>query len=169
VKDVPELYAAAKIVSAGRGHELYQARTQDEFQIRYFGGVGPYFNHPPFETLLYLPFVFFSPPHAHWLWFVFSLALLFAIAWLLKGNVLKGFRWSIVLLAYLIFVPLLLDFLQGQDSVLLLFVLVSTFIALRNKREFTGGCLLACGLFKPHLVLPVLFATISLGIWVPVR
>src|SRR5579864_2353107 len=90
-KDFPEFYAAAKIVSAGRGHELYQARTQEEFQTLYFGGVGPYFNHPPFEILLYLPFVFFFPPYAHWLWFVFSLALLFAMAWRLRRDVLKGF------------------------------------------------------------------------------
>jgi hypothetical protein len=157
-KDFPEFYAAAKIVSAGRGHELYQSATQEEFQIRHFGGVGPYFNHPPFETLLYLPFAFCPPPYAHWLWFVFSLGLLFAVAWRLKGYVLKGFRWSVVLLAYLMFIPLLLDFLQGQDSVLLLLVLASTFVALKNGQEFAGGCLLACGLFKPHLVLPVLFA-----------
>jgi hypothetical protein len=159
-KDFPEFYAAAKIVSAGRGHELYQAGTQEEFQIRYFGGVGPYFNHPPFEILLYLPLVFCPPPYAHWLWFVFSLALLFAMVWRLRGDVLTGFRWSVVLLGYLMFIPLLLDFLQGQDSVLLLFVLASTFVALKKGQKFSGGCLLACGLFKPHLALPVLFALV---------
>src|ERR1700690_2357329 len=65
--DFPEFYAAAKIVSAGRGHELYLNRTQDEFQVRYFGGVGTYFNHPPFEILLYLPFAFLPPQYARWL------------------------------------------------------------------------------------------------------
>ena|SRR5580693_549994 len=160
-KDFPEFYAAARIVSAGRGHELYRAGTQEEFQIRYFGGVGPYFNHPPFEILLYLPFAFCPPLYAHWLWFVFSLGLLFAVAWRLHGDVLKGFRWSVLLLLYLMFIPLLLDFLQGQDSTLLLFLLASVFVALKNGQNFAGGCLLACGLFKPHLVLPVLFALLA--------
>jgi hypothetical protein len=156
--DFPEFYAAAKIVSAGRGHELYLNRTQDEFQIRYFGGVGTYFNHPPFEILLYLPFAFWAPQNARWLWCVFNLGLLIAVARLLARHVLSGRNWRVVLLFFLTFVPLLLDFIHGQDSVVLLLILVSTLIALRNKQEFGAGCQLACGLFKPHLVLPVLVA-----------
>jgi hypothetical protein len=156
--DFPEFYAAAKIVGAGHGHELYLSRTQDEFQVRYFGGVGTYFNHPPFELLLYLPLTFWPPPYAHWLWCVFNIGLLFAVARLLGRYVLKGFAWRVVLLSFFMFVPLLLDFLHGQDSVILLLMLVSAFVALRKKHEFAGGCLLACGLFRPHLVLPVLIA-----------
>jgi hypothetical protein len=156
--DFREFYAAAKIVHAGRGHELYLPGTQDEFQVRYFGGVGTYFNHPPFEILLYLPFAFWPPPYAHWLWSVFNLGLLVAVTRLLGRHVLKQYRWSTVLLLFLMFVPLLLNFLHGQDSVVLLLILVSTFVTLRNRHEFAGGCLLACGLFKPHLVLPALIA-----------
>lgn len=156
--DFPEFYAAAKIVSAGRGYELYLNRTQDEFQVRYFGGVGTYFNHPPFEILLYLPFAFLAPPYARWLWCVFNIGLLIAVAKLLGRYVLAGHSWRVVLLFFLTFVPLLLDFIHGQDSVVLLLILVSTLVALRNRQEFAAGCLLACGLFKPHLVLPVLVA-----------
>jgi TRAP-type C4-dicarboxylate transport system permease small subunit len=156
--DFREFYAAAKLVQAGRGHELYQSGTQNEFQVRYFRGMGTYFNHPPFEIPLYMPFAFFPPVYGHWLWCVFNVGLLMAVAKLLGRHVLKDYGWSIVLLAFLMFVPLLLDFLQGQDSIVLLLVLVSTFLALRNRHEFAGGCLLACGLFKPHLSLPVLVA-----------
>jgi predicted branched-subunit amino acid permease len=48
----------------------------------------------------------------------------------LRQHVLKKRSWSLVLLFCSLFVPLLLDFLQGQDSVVLLFVLASTFVAL---------------------------------------
>jgi hypothetical protein len=62
--DFAEFYAAAKIVNAGRGHELYQSATQDEFRARYFAALGPYFNHPPFEILLYMPFAMWPPSYA---------------------------------------------------------------------------------------------------------
>jgi hypothetical protein len=55
---------------------------------------------------------------------------------------------------FLLFVPLLLDFLQGQDSLLLLFLLTAAFVALERKQELASGCLLGCGLFKFHLALP---------------
>ncbi len=156
--DFHEFYAAARMVLAGRGHDLYTAAAQDEFQVCYFSGKGTYFNHPPFETLLYLPFALCSPRYAHWLWYVLSVGLLFAVAKLLVRHVLQGYDSRVVLCLFLLFVPLLLNFLQGQDSALLLLVLTSTFVALKNRQEFAAGCLLACGLFKPHLVLPVSIA-----------
>jgi hypothetical protein len=45
-------------------------------------------------------------------------------------------------------------FLIGQDSVLMLMIYTLVFIALKRGREFEAGGVLACGLFKFHLVLP---------------
>jgi hypothetical protein len=49
---------------------------------------------------------------------------------------------------------LLLNFMQGQDSLLLLFLLTLALVAAEQKRDLAAGCILACGLFKFHLVLP---------------
>jgi hypothetical protein len=47
------------------------------------------------------------------------------------------------------------DLLQGQDAILLLLVLALAFRALQNGSEAVCGCLLALGLFKFHLVVPI--------------
>ena len=69
--DFPEFYAAARIVLEGRGHQLYDIATQEQFQIRYSGRIGTYFIHPAFETLIYLPFSLFPIDKAYslWCWF----------------------------------------------------------------------------------------------------
>jgi hypothetical protein len=53
------------------------------------------------------------------------------------------------------FVPCLLCFLQGQDSLLLLLMVVLAFAALRRGRHFACGLWLGLGLFKFELVLPM--------------
>ena len=63
----------------------------------------------------------------------------------------------------LLFVPVLLNFLHGQDSLLLLFFLVSAFAALEGGNEFVAGCFLACGLFKFHLVLVIVIFFLFTG------
>ena len=161
--DFPHFYAAARMVYEGHGHDLYDSRIQDQFLARYAGRAGIYYNHPPFETLIYLPFAVWSPSHAYLLWCCFKLLLLIAIARSLAREAPATPNWRFQLLLFLVFVPVLLDFLQGQDSVFLLFFLVSTFVALKRRSEFVAGLLLACGLFKFNLVvpalIPLLFAT----------
>jgi len=152
--DFPHFYAAARMVRDGRGQDLYDLLVQNQYLSRYSGRVGIYFNHPPFETLIYLPFAMFPLSRAYTLWCAFQALLLIAVARLLERNVLRRWSWRILVPVFLLFVPALLDFLQGQDSLLLLFLLTSAFVALERKRKFEGGCLLGCGLFKFHLVFP---------------
>ncbi len=151
--DFPHFYAAGKIVLQGRGHALYDWRVQDEFLERYSGRIGTMYIHPPFEALIYLPFAAFSLAHAYFLWCLFNLILLTAVSKILARS--AGLRWQILLPLLFLYVPLLLSFLQGQDSVLLLFFLSSAFAAFEETKKFKAGCLLGCGLLKFHLVLPI--------------
>ncbi len=75
-------------------------------------------------------------------------------------SALAPWDWRILLAASLTFVPLLLCLLQGQDSLLLLLLVVLAFTALRRDRPFAAGCWLALGLFKFQLVLPLAFVLI---------
>ena len=160
--DFANLYVGAQIVLHGRGHQLYAPALQHEFQVRYFGGAGTYFVHPPFETLIYLPFSLLSPARAYLAWCLFNMLLLIAAARALAQSVLTKWSWRLLLAPALLFVPVLLDFLHGQDSLLLLFFVVSAFAALQGGKDFAAGCLLACGLFKFHLVLVlVIFVLLS--------
>lgn len=153
--DFANLYAAAQIVLQGRGQQLYDPALQHEFQARYFGGAGTYFVHPPFETLVYLPFSLLSPVRAYLTWCLFNMLLLTAVARVFAQSVLTNWSWRVMSPLLLLFVPVLLNFLHGQDSLLLLFFLVSAFAALEGGNEFGAGCFLACGLFKFHLVLVI--------------
>jgi hypothetical protein len=152
--DFPDFYAAARMVHDGRGRELYAPFVQNQYLIRYSGRVGTYFIHPPFETLVYLPFAIFPLPWAYALWSIFQAIQLVAVASLLETKSLIRVSWRLLVPIFLLFVPLLLDFLQGQDSLLLLLLLTSAFALLESKRNFAGGCLLGCGLFKFHLAFP---------------
>jgi hypothetical protein len=151
--DFPHFYSASKIVLSGNGHKLYDLKTQNDFIVRYSGRVGPYFNHPPFETLFYIPAALSTISRAYLIWCLFNGFLLVNIAILLKQYALP-YDWRILVLFFLLFVPVLLNILQGQDSLLLLFFFASAFAAIRADSDFTTGMLLACGLFKFHLALP---------------
>ena len=153
--DFPHLYAAARMVHDGRGRDLYDLQAQNQYLSRYAGRIGIYFNHPPFETLIYLPFAVLSLTRAYTLWSAFQAILLIAVARSLEARaVLRAMTWKGLVPILLLFAPLLLDFLQGQDSLLLLLLLTAALGALEQKREFAAGCLLGCGLFKFHLAIP---------------
>ncbi|PYX09361.1 MAG: hypothetical protein DMG88_06845 [Acidobacteria bacterium] len=153
--DFPEFYAAAKMVNEGLGHKLYNPAVQQQFQIQYAGRIGTYFNHPPFEVLFYLPFAAQLPHRAYVLWSLLNLGLLIVIARSLHHYAFTRLGWQALLALFLVFPPVLLNLLQGQDSVLLLFFVVMSFAALNTGKQFLAGCLLACGLFKFHLIFPL--------------
>jgi len=161
--DFADFYAGARMVRDGRGGELYDPLLQDQYLIRYSGRVGSYFNHPPFETLIYLPFALLPLSRAYTLWCVFQAILLIAVAKLLEREGLRRWSWRVLVLVFLLYVPLLLDFLQGQDALLLLFLLTLAFVTLERKREFGAGCLLGCGLFKFHLAFPAALPFFFIG------
>jgi hypothetical protein len=162
--DFCHFYAAARMVLDGRGAQLYDFAVQDYYLARYTGRVSTYFNHPAFETLVYLPFSLWSLQTAYTLWCAFNALLLLVTARLLGQSLDLRFSWPVLLLISFLFVPLLLNFLQGQDSLLLLVLMSAAFVAAERKLDLVAGALLACGLIKFHLAIPaviVLAATLS--------
>jgi len=152
--DFPHFYCAAKIVGAGLGHQLYDVSLQWEFQRRYTGRVGNFFIHPPFETLIYLPFAGLPIQAAYLAWTLFNLVVLGVGAWLLHTRLSLPLSPGLTLVLLLAFVPVSLNFLQGQDTILLLLVFVLTCVAFGEDKNFAAGCLLALGLFKFQFALP---------------
>jgi hypothetical protein len=159
--DFPDFYAAARMVYEGRGHQLYDVGAQQQFQIRYAGRIGTYYIHPPFETLLYLPFCLWSLPTAYLLWCIFNSGLLVGTAVLFQRHIFQRLNWRVLVPVSFLFPPVLLDFLQGQDSLLLLLLLTMAMVHLRNDKDFLAGCVLGCGLFKFHLILPVVVVLVA--------
>jgi hypothetical protein len=160
--DFTDRYAAARMVLEGYGHQLYDFRVQQQFQIRYAGRIGEYYIHPPFETLLFLPICLFPPATAYLIWCLLNVAALAYVAILFQRHILKHCDWRLLLPLFFLFPPVLISLMQGQDSLLLLMVMTMAVVELRRGRNFTAGCLLSLGLFKFHIVLTVIALVASL-------
>jgi Glycosyltransferase family 87 len=153
--DFPHFYCAARMLADGQGHRLFDSDLQREYQSRYAGRIGTLYTHPPFEAVLYLAISWLPLRYSYLFWSVLSMALAALNARFLSRERLWPWNWRTLFAASLMFVPLLICVLQGQDSVLLLLLIVATFIALRRGRGFTAGCWLGLGLFKFQIVLPM--------------
>jgi hypothetical protein len=161
--DFSIFYTAGTIVREGSPARLYdtnfQFQIQREFASQVYTRLGalPY-NHPPFEALLVAPLTAFSYPTAYALWDVLNLGILAALPFLLGPYIplLERFPPPFWWLATLAFFPVFAALLQGQDSILLLFLFSLAYVAFRKNQEFAAGCWLGLGLFRFHLVLPIM-------------
>jgi hypothetical protein len=163
--DFASFYTAGKIVQQGASARLYdrglQWQVQQEFapSVKIRSAPLPYIR-PPFEALLFLPFAYLRYPAAFIAWTAANIALLFAIPFLLANEIAAdsglllrpGFQGFL----YLGFCPVALDLLQGQDAILLLLLLTLVFTSLRRRSDLKAGVYLGLGLFKFHLVIPLL-------------
>jgi hypothetical protein len=163
-------YCAGTMVRHGLGHRLYDEAAQFNVQRQFspevatrFGAL-PY-NHPPFEALLFAPLTYLSYPFAFAVWDLGNLAMLISLPFLMRPHLpqLQNYSWPLWLLASLGFYPIFAALLQGQDAILLLFLYALVFVCLKKNRDIFAGACLALGLFKPHLVLPLLFLLLGQG------
>jgi hypothetical protein len=159
--DFPHFYCAARMLADGHGHELYDADVQREYQARYTGRIGTLYSHPPFEAVLYLAVAWLPLKSAYLLWSMFNISLVAVSAWRMAREALLPWNWRVMLMAALSFVPALVSVLQGQDSLLLLLLVVLAFTALRRGHAFAAGCWFGLGLFKFQLVLPLVLMLVS--------
>ena len=160
--DFTVFYTAGKILRAGLTTHLYEAGTQQAVQLEFASdadirrGPLPYI-HPPFEALLFVPLTYLHYTSAFVLWNLLNLGLLVAVNVLLRDTVacLKGVSlWDLVA-ACLAFFPIFANFHQGQDAILLLWLVLLGFRALDRQADFMAGCWLGLGMFKYHLILPL--------------
>ncbi len=167
--DFTVFYTAGNILRQGRGPDLYNARTQWDIQRQFVDNSdirrGPLpFIHPSFEAVLFVPFTFLPYPAAFAAWSVVNLAFLGAIGFVLRDSVevLNRISWWETILACLAFFPIFANFHQGQDAILLLFLISLSYRALARNADFLAGCWLGFGIFKYHLILPLF---LLLAIW----
>jgi len=97
-------------------------------------------------------------PLAYVAWDVLSLLILAALPYLLRPYVPLLRQHSIAWwwLAMLAFFPVFAALVQGQDSIPLLLLFCLAYIAFRKNQEFAVGCWLGLGLYRFHLVLPLM-------------
>jgi hypothetical protein len=165
--DFTVFYTAGKILRERHGGGLYDPYVQQAVQRQFTAdsdirrGPLPYI-HPPFEALVFLPLTLFPYPVAFAIWEVLNLVMLIGVAFALRG-VVDRLRetavWKPVLLSVAFF-PVFANFHQGQDAILLLLVVTMGFRAMRRNAELAAGCWLGFGVFKYHLIVPLVFLLI---------
>jgi len=162
--DFASFYTAGQIVRAGQSARLYDRALQWNVQQQFASTVkirrGPLpYIRPPFEALLFLPFACLTYPAAYLTWFALQLMILLAIPFILPAfdeDHRNHSASATKILICLSFFPAAFALIQGQDALLLLLILVLSLRLLLRGAGFQSGAVLALGLFKFHLVLPLL-------------
>ncbi len=159
--DFSGAYTAGLILRDGHGDRLYDDALQESMQrsfspvaVEKRGTILPYI-HLPYEALIYLPLAHSSYLTAYGIWLGVNCALLGLIPFLLRKH-LQGLRRAplyLWLLACLGFYPIFVALIQGQDSVLLLFLYCLAWRGLERGSDLASGTWLALGLYKYHLVV----------------
>ena len=157
--DFRQLYAAAHMIRAGHGHELYEYSAQKKFQDAVVSReeyVLP-FLRPAYEALIFVPFSFLPYRRAYFLFLAINLLLLVLATRVLRPwtlNLARIWRW-LPLLLFPAFIPVCVSLMQGQDSIVLATLLAGAFVLLDQQRDPGAGVLVGLGLFKFQLVIPI--------------
>ena len=170
--DFTIFYTAGKCMLQGHGRQLYDLETQlaiqrdFAFAVKHRESALP-FNHPPFEALLFAPLARLPYVAAYLVWAVFNILLILGFWILLRPHLpsLHRFLPALPLLAMFAFFPVIMALLQGQDSILLLFLYGLVFCALETGRPFVAGLCLGLALFKFQLVLPFVLVLLVTRQW----
>jgi hypothetical protein len=152
--DFPVFYCNAQMVREGQAAQLYDFAAENRFVSRVSDVARAPNNHLPYELLIFIPFTYLRFGAAHLLWTVVSLGMLLGAALLMRGAVTSGPSFRDTLLATLAFFPAWYCLLQGQDSILLVFLFALSFWLWKGERHNAAGFAVAMGLFRPQLVLP---------------
>ena len=172
--DFSEFYAAAQMVREGHGQDLYDLPLQVAFQSKVALAHAVYLR-PPFETLLFIPFTYVSYRTAYTFWVCLNLVLIGVAAFFIDSVSQVGAAFwryirirgdlGLILAIFLTFAPTTTCLLLGQDSIFMTFLYATALFLWKQKFKFAAGCVLACGLFKFHLMLPFLFILLIRKKW----
>ena len=165
-KDFMQEYLMAKAILAG----LDPYQPLPELATRFLGSL-PQINlphptpHPPPVVFLGLPFSFTSYESAAMLWFVIELFFIAGSVYLmLKALELKTTPLKVVFLTTVLlgFRPFVANLGYGQLMTLLLLLLISSWLKLKNGKDLPGGILLGTAMAIKLVAWPlVLFLLIQ--------
>jgi Glycosyltransferase family 87 len=152
-------YAAGYMVRTGHARQLYDYDETRQIQNQL---VSPSdrtlpFIHLAYEALFYAPFSLFTYETAYFLYFGVNVAFL-AWAFFLLRPYLSGLAeiWSYLPAAiFLCFLPVTMTLLEGQNSILLLVLMIAVMVRLDRGEDLWAGLLLGLASVKFQYVIPV--------------
>jgi hypothetical protein len=162
VADFRSLYTSGYMARTGHAAQLYDHDTVQQFEDRLVP-VGRTLNlamdHPAYEEVLYAPLSLLPYRAAFIVFILLNLAVVVWCARLLGPSLrVLSERWKpLPALLFAAFFPISKAMVSGQDSILLLTLLVGAFICIQRKQEVSAGLLAGLGLFKFQIVIPIAF------------
>jgi hypothetical protein len=157
--DFSQLYTAGYMVRSGHSGEIYDYASTVNFQSQV---VSPRaqalpFDHLAYEAILFAPLSFFPYPIAYAVFFIVNLSLLGASFIMLRpcGPSLEAVWNKVPITIVAGFAPVGIALYQGQDSLILLTLLVCSFTKLERDHDFASGVFLGLTLFKFQYSLPI--------------
>lgn len=112
------------------------------------------FIHPAFEALAFVPFAILNYKTAYLTFIVINLLLLW---WSLR---MVGASWEIVA-----FSPLTIAVVFGQDSIILMALLATSYVALKKNDPFCAGIWLGSCVFRFQNILPIILLCLIWREW----
>lgn len=166
--DFISFYTAGHFLNSDKLHLLYNHDAQLAYQTSIVGkdpGLNAFLN-PPFTTILYAPFANFSYLTGYLLWSAVGISLFVYSLFLIRKNLLNGdYTAKEVALMAFCFWPVINWVAGGQATGFIFFILVTTFILLRNNREYFAGFMLGLLAFKPQIALGLAIPILIKGRW----
>jgi hypothetical protein len=157
--DFRAFYSAGFMVRTGQASELYDYESQHRVQNQLLGArtAALPFVYPVYGVLPFIPLSLLTYKSAYWVFLGVNVALLLAVSFVLRPYLPALTRLWRPLPAVLIlgFPFVAVALLQGQVTMILLLVYCLCFAALERGRSFAAGLLLALGLMKFQIAVPV--------------
>jgi hypothetical protein len=157
--DFRHLYTAGYLVRTGQGHDIYNYEVAKRVQEQLVSpkAITAVFNHLAFEALLFVPFSLFHFRTAYFLWIGVNISLLICCFTFLRRyyEPLRSI-WSFLPAAmFACFFPFAFTIIEGQDSIVLTTLMAGAVLLMEKRSHYLAGVVLAAGLFKFQLVLPI--------------
>jgi hypothetical protein len=151
-------YATGYIVRSGHGSEVYEYAAQKRFQDAFVSQQDLAFPciRPAYQGLVFAPLSLLPFHQAYFVFYAINLGILYFCFRLLapySANLARA--WPHLPATMFLFLPVSVALVQGQDTILVLGLLMGALVCIRRKREGTAGVLVALGLIKFQLVLPI--------------
>ena len=149
--DFAMFYTAGAMVRAGHSDQLYDYEIESRFQHELVSRTPAPYTHLPYEAVAFAPFSLLDYRTAYWLFLLANLWFA-GLALVLSNTGGRDWLGTVVLIS---FFPLSAAIADGQDSIVLLLVVTVACWLFTRSRPLAAGVILAFGLFRFQLVLPI--------------
>ncbi len=156
--DFREFYVVGTMLREGHRTEIYQriSTLTTASAVIAPGSNSPQFSHPAYESLLFVPLAFLPLHAAYLVWLGVQMALVLVVCRVLKPQLTQFSEVGLPLLMAIVgFYPVLFAMFQGQDSLVVLLLLVCALNFVKRDALFLVGLIIGFGVFRFQLLLPI--------------